>query len=196
MNTHPVKLAFAFLVAIALIAGSFPQTAQAATVCASYYTVQEGDTTPKISHTFGLKWREIADANDLDKVWKPVAGTSLCIPAEGSATTTGTSGSGITTTTSVPSDSKASYSAQAVGKNVNITGSNFTKKESFFVKVRDASQNVGGWIKIGNFKIPKNTTKTQSFQLPDSLRSKLYLDVCLKNAMTDEVLCRTVQHLD
>lgn len=193
MRPHFVKTGFALLLALALVAGSFPHNALAATKCVAYYTVQEGDTTPKISKTFGLKWRKIAKANDLQLAWKPVPGTYLCIPAEES-TASKTSGSGLSTTTSVPSDSNASFSAQAIGNKITITGAGFKNKQVFNVKVRDAKKNVGGWVKVGLFKIPKNTTKTQSYPLPDALRNDLYLDICLKNASTDELICRTVLH--
>jgi LysM repeat protein len=193
MKANYMKLTFALLIALAIVAGSLPRSARAAAKCTAYYTVQEGDTTPRISQTFGLKWREIADANDLERAWKPVPGTYLCIPAEES-TTSGSSGSGLSTTSTVPSDNRASYSAEVAGRKVAISGSNFTKKQVFFVKVRDADQNVGGWLKVGTFRIPKSTTKTQTYQLPDALRDKLYIDVCLKNASTDELICRTVLH--
>jgi hypothetical protein len=193
VKPHFVKTGFALLLALALVASSFPTYVLAATKCVAYYTVKEGDTTPKISKTFGLKWREIANANDLELAWKPVPGTYLCIPAEGS-TTGGTSGSGLSTTTSVPSDSKASFSAQAAGNKITITGAGFKNKQVFNVKVRDADRNAGGWVKVGLFKIPKNTTKTQSYPLPDELRDDLYLYICLKNASTDELICRKVLH--
>lgn len=191
MKNRYLKIAFALFFALALVVGAFPQDAQAAVKCVAYYTVQEGDTTPKISHTFKLKWREIADANDLERAWKPVSGTYLCIP-EGGSSETGSKSSGLSTTTKVPSDSKASFTAQVGGRRVTVNLSDFTKKQVFFVKVRDAAQNVGGWTKIGTFRIPKSTTSSKVFQLPDSLRSKLYIDVCLKNASTDELICRTV----
>jgi LysM repeat protein len=181
------------LIALALLAGSFPANALATTKCVAYYTVQEGDNTPKISKTFGLKWRQIAKANDLELAWKPVPGTYLCIPAEGS-TASGTSGSGLSTTTSVPSDSNASFSAQAVGNKITINAAGFKNKQVFIVKVRNAHQNAGGWLKVGLFKIPKKTAKTESYSLPQSLRDNLYLDICLKNASTDELICRTVLH--
>lgn len=192
MKTKIMKLAFALLVALALVAGSLPRSAQAAVKCVAYYTVQEGDTTPKISQTYGLKWREIADANDLERAWKPVAGTYLCIPEDN--TSKNSTGSGLSTTTSVPSDGKASYTAQAAGRKITINTSNFSKKQVFYVKVRDADQKIGGWTKIGTLRLPKNTTKSQTFTLPDSLRNKMYLDVCLKNASTDELICRTILH--
>ena len=191
MKTHTLKFVFALTIALALVAGAFPQNAQAVVKCVAYYTVQEGDTTPKISKTFGLKWREIADANKLERAWKPVEGTYLCIP-EGGSSKTSSKSSGISTTTTVPSDSKASFTSQVGNRKVTVNLSSFTKKQVFFVKVRDASQNFGGWTKIGTFRVPKNTTASKSYQLPDALRNKLYIDVCLKNASTDELICRTV----
>jgi len=193
VKPHFVKTGFALLLALALVSASFPANVLAATKCIAYYTVQEGDTTPKISKTFGLKWREIANANDLELAWKPVPGTYLCIPAE-SSTAGGTSGSGLSATTSVPSDSNASFSAQVIGNKITITGAGFKNKQVFNLKVRDADQNTGGWVKLGLFKIPKKTTKIQSYPLPSALRDNLYLDICLKNASTDELICRTVLH--
>lgn len=191
MKIHYLKLAVASFIVLALVAAALPHAALAATTCSSYYTVVEGDTTPKISHTFGYKWRDIADANDLDRAWKPVAGTQLCLPA-GSTKVKSSSKAGVTTDTSVPSDSKASFSAQVNRKQVTITASDFTKKQVFFVKIRDANERTGGWTKIGNFKIPKNSAKTQTYQLPQGFRDTAYIDVCLKNASTDELICRTV----
>jgi len=193
VNTNFLKAVFAILIALTFVAGSLPISALAATKCVAYYTVQEDDTTPKVSKTFGLKWREIAKANDLELAWKPVPGTYLCIPAEIS-TAGGISGSGLSATTSVPSDSNASFSAQVIGNKITITGAGFKNKQVFNLKVRDADQNAGGWLKVGLFKIPKKTTKTQSYPLPSALRDNLYLDICLKNASTDELICRTVLH--
>jgi LysM repeat protein len=185
------KIWLVVLFVFVLIAGNTPQNASAATTCRTYYVVQEGDTTPKISHTFDLKWREIADANDLPYTWKPVTGTKLCIPGDESSSSSSSSSS---TSTSFPEDSKASYTAKVVGKNVYITLSNFSKKQAYYVKVRDGTSWIGGWNKIGTVKVPKKTSVTKRYTLPEDLKGAIYIDVCVKNATTDSLVCRTVMH--
>ena len=186
------KIGLVVLFVFVLIAGSFPQNASAATTCRTYYVVQDGDTTPKLSHTFDLKWREIADANELPYTWKPVAGTKLCIPGEESSDSSSSVSS--SPSTSIPEDSNASYSAKVVGKNVYITMSNYSKKQAYYVKVRDGTAWIGGWEKIGTVKVPKKTTVSKRFTLPQDLKGAIYIDVCLKNATTDSLVCRTVLH--
>ena len=186
------KIGLVALFVFVLLAGSAPQNASAATTCRTYYIVQDGDTTPKISHTFDLKWREIADANELPYTWKPVAGTKLCIPGEESSDNSSSVSS--SPSTSIPEDNKANYSAKVVGKNVYITMSNFSKKQAYYVKVRDGTSWIGGWEKIGTVKVPKKTTVSKRFTLPQDLKGAIYIDVCLKNATTDSLVCRTVLH--
>jgi len=203
MKTRYLKIALFVLITMAFVAGALPQKAVAAQ-CVDYYTVREGDTTPKISQTYGLKWREIADPNGLPRYWKPVEGTELCIPPGGdtssSSSTTTTSSSTTSSTTlssgtSVPGYTNAIFTAGVVGNKVTVNGSNFPKKASFFVKVRDGNARIGGWEKLGTFNIPKKTNKQQTYTLPKDLKGSIYIDVCLKNASTDELVCRKVLHL-
>jgi len=37
--------------------------------------------------------------------------------------------------------------------------------------------------------------KIGSYELPKDLRSAVYLQVCLKNGTTDNVVCRTTRHI-
>jgi hypothetical protein len=171
-------LAISALLVAAIFAAALPQPARAAT-CARYYTVKEGDTTPKIAHTFDLKWGVIAKANKLNYPYKLKAGQVLCIPGEASTESTGES---------------ISYKVVARGSTVTVTVTNPPNKRAYYVRVRDVSAGAGDWFKIGKFKVKKNETNTAVFSIPKELRTKLYLQVCLKNATTDELTCRTALH--
>jgi LysM repeat protein len=63
-----------------VIASALPYPAIAKTPCDSYYKVKEGDSSSKIAHTFDLKWKEIALANNIKDPSKLKVGLVLCIP--------------------------------------------------------------------------------------------------------------------
>ena len=159
---------------LAVIASALPHPAIAKTPCDSYYKVKEGDTSSKIAHTFGLKWKEIALANNIKDPSKLKVGQVLCIPPKAYTTET--------------------IFVTVIGRRVQITASGFTTKNLFYVKVRDGSVGLGGWYKIGVFKIDKNKKVTETYVLPKELSQAQLVTVCLKNATTDELLCRTVVH--
>lgn len=197
------KLIFGLLMALALVAATFPQPAFAqAVTCRTYYIVKEGDTTPYIAHTFGLKWIQIAAANKLEKGEKPAVGARLCIPPEDfKADTTG----GTRNTRdddddrpsnrrrNVPeSDPRAQISASASGGRIHITLARFEEDHEYRVKVRDASVGVGGWKTLGRITVDDDDRQTYSYDIPDELEDVLYLSVCLKDQRTDELICRVV----
>jgi len=159
---------------LAVMATALPQPALAKTPCDYYYKVKDGDTTPKIAHTFGLKWKEIALANNIKDPSKLKVGQILCIPPKAYTTET--------------------TFVTVIGRRIQITASGFSTKNVFYVKVRDGSVGLGGWYKIGTFKIDKNKKVTDTYSLPKELSHALYVTVCLKNATTDELICRTVVH--
>lgn len=181
-------LAISIFAAIALLMAFLPQPAQAAT-CVAYYVVKEGDTTPYIAHTFGLKWGEIADANDLEAGDKLVVGTRLCIPPTDSGTSPATGGG---TSTYLPeTDSKARFSVTISGNKMFLNLSKFSINHVYLVKVRDAQVGVGGWEKLEKIKIKKTTTYNLVINVPKDLRDTLFLSVCLKDQTSDELVCRT-----
>lgn len=171
-----ISLALALTWALAAL----PQPVQAVT-CARYHIVKAGDTTSSIAHTYKLKWREIAQANNLTYPYNLKVGQKLCIP----------------TTSAIPTAAavadRLKMSARAVGSTVTISVTS-SEKAAFYVRVRDAGVGVGGWFKLGILRAKKNTQTSLSFTLPKELRDKLYLQVCLKNGTTDELACRTVIH--
>lgn len=177
---------------LALLAVAVPQSVQAATTCRAYYTVKDGDTTPYISHTYNLKWRDIANANDLDLEDKLTVGQRLCIPPESASTKEETTSStGNKTKVRVPeTDANAVVLVSITGKRIGLTTRRFSENHTYLVKVRDAYTSIGGWYKIENINIKKSTTQNFNFNVPKDLRTTSILSVCLKDLYSDELVCR------
>ncbi len=179
---HFARLAVMALVALTLLVGSLPQTAQAASApCVTYYTFKKGDTTASVAHTFDLAWWEIGLANNMKYPYKPTVGQRLCIPSKGWAESQ--------TTVS------GNLSASAKGSQVSVVASAFTARYLWVVKVKDTTGQVPGDFKIGRMVIPKTTTVKGTFPLPTQLRKSTYLTVCLKNQTTDEKICKNIIHV-
>lgn len=178
---------------LALFAAIIPQSVQAASTCRAYYTVKKGDTTPYISHTYNLKWRDIAGANDMDPGDKLTVGQVLCIPPESASTkdeSTSTT-SGNKTKVRVPdTDQKAVVLVSIAGKRIGLTTRKFSVNHTYLVKARDATKSIDGWYKIEVIRVKKSTTQNFNFNIPKDLRSTLQLSVCLKDMYTDELICR------
>lgn len=167
---------------LALVAAAAPKPAMAAVECVTYHIAKKSDTTSFIAHTYGLKWKEIALANKLKEPYRFKDGQLLCIPAAGAIDTEG----------DYPTTAKAVLSAYTKGGKLYLTLSGVSRKSVFVVKVRDAFLDAGGYTKLGNLKIEKNDKVSESYTLPKSLYDKDFLDVCVKNSSTDELVCRTI----
>ena len=170
-------LAIGLALVLSMVAAALPQPAEAAVVCASYYTVKAGDTTVSIAQAFGMKWRKIAEANKLTYPYNLKVGQKLCIPDVNASTS-----------------ESGTVSVVVRGMNVTVTASKFTARSVFYIKARAGTASVGGWYKLGMLKVNKNTTKTVLYTLPTALKTTSLITVCLKEATTDELICRTVVH--
>jgi len=190
---RPGKLTLGATLVLAMLATFLPQSALAATTCASYYTVASGDTTPYISQRFGFKWKDIAKANDMTPEDKPSAGQVLCIPPLSKSTkessTSGSSNTGVKV--NQPEDeSSAVFSVSINGRRVYTTLSNFNDDHVYLVKVRDAKIGIDGWYKLGRISIISDSSQSFSFPIPTDLRNTLNLSVCFKDQTTNELVCR------
>jgi LysM repeat protein len=180
------RLSVAVVLVLTLFLAAIPQPAQAAT-CRTYHYVREGDTIVSIAKTYGLKWREIADANNLDYPYDLDVGDRLCIPPKDTDDDDDDE--------NTDDDVEFRYSVSATHSAISITVSGLNiKKAAFNVRVRNASTGVGGWVKLGRLKAEKKETTKMVFSVPAEFRSTLYLSVCLKNLTTDELTCKTVIH--
>lgn len=181
--TRPLRLPqvlLSLLLALAVALAVFPARASAATVtCTAYYTIQKDDTTSKIAKTFNLKWKQIAVANKMTYPYKLTPGKVLCIPPKDFSVDPSTSPGAVLKVTTV-------------NNRLTVTVSNTTARRSYYVRVREVSNSVGGWYKLGSLRVPKNTVVIHNYNLPSKLSGAIYLEVCLKDATTDERICRTV----
>jgi LysM repeat protein len=187
------RLAISAGLSMALLAAVLPQPAQAATTCRAYYTVRNGDTTPYISQTFNLKWRDIAKANDMAPTDKLTVGQRLCIPPESASTKSETSSTagGNKTKVQVPeTDKKAVVLISISAGRIGLTTKSFSVDHTYLVKARDANTGVGGWYKIDVITVKKSKTQNFDFNIPSDLRSTSKLSICLKDIYTDELICR------
>jgi hypothetical protein len=181
--TPLLRIALSASLALVIVLAAIPQPAQAAQVCQTYYTVREGDTTPFIAHTFNLKWRDIANANDMKVGERPVTGQYLCIPPETVSTRVQVQPEG---------DQRAVISATISGSRIYLSLSKFKGEHVYLVKARSADQSVGGWYKLGKTTVEKNKTYNLSWTIPSDLSNVHVISVCLKDMMTDELICQNV----
>ena len=184
MRFHPLPFlrhAFAVLILLSMILGAFPRQAQAAT-CDTYHTVKSGDTKSRIAQLYKVKWREIADANDMDDSDDLVIGERLCIPF-----------SAEDEEDKANPDLRMRISLAHTTVTVTVSGLS-DKKAVFLVRMRDATVGVGGWQTLGRLKAKKSSTSKVTFPIPREFRNTLYLRVCIKNSSTDELTCQVALH--
>jgi LysM repeat protein len=172
---HILRLGLSVLLVLVVAAAALPQTAKAAS-CKVYHTVQKGDKTGTIARMYGVKWIEIAAANDLERPTKLVIGDQLCIPFKHSVSL------------------KNSIVVTNVNNLIKIKASDFKENGKYYVRVRDITSGAGKWYKIGTFKALRNKTVWGKYLLPKELKSSIYFEVCLKNATNNEVVCKNVRH--
>lgn len=183
--TKPTRVLIILLI-LALMAVSLPQPAKAAT-CAKAYTVKSGDTLSKIAFDYGVTVEAIAAENNLKSPYLLVIGQTLCLPSSASSgTSTSTSSSSTGTSTSTQ---KNLITIVDFSKRIGLELSNFPKKTVYYVKVNDAGRRNYVWYRLGTVKTNSSGAAQVSFKLPDKMRNKSTVAVCLKNALTDAVYC-------
>jgi hypothetical protein len=160
----------------ALLAGIFaalqPAPAQAA-LCAAYHVVVKGETLKSIAKYYGVNYKVLAKENDLNVNEPLVKGDKLCIPKGGLG------------------EPNMNLTITAKGGKVFISVSSLTREDKYLAKVREGDS--GPWTNLGRFSSGvKGTVKQISYLLPDKLKKKLYLTVCLKNLSTNALTCRPV----
>ena len=194
---RPGKLAFSAILVLAMLAAFLPQTALAATTCQSYHTFRSGDTTPSISQFFGLKWKDIAAANNMKPNEKPSLGQVLCIPPlSESKKATSTSNTTFSKGVFLPaSESGAVFTVRINRHQINTTLANFSYFHIYEVKVRDARTAIGGWYHLGKIKVITLTRQSFSFEVPKDLIRTTHLSVCFKDQISGDLVCRNALNL-
>ena len=77
---HSVSLLVALLLLLGMFLSPLP-SAKAAANCATQHQVKAGETLAKIGRLYGVKWTDIAQANNLTNPDHIYVGQTLCIPA-------------------------------------------------------------------------------------------------------------------
>lgn len=187
------KLVFSALLLLALLAAALPQAAhaQTQTICRTYHLVREGNTKPFIANTYGVKWKEIAAANDLNVEAKPEVGSQLCIPEVSNDEEKDVVTRGPKKLVSQPDDeSRAIIEITTSGGQIRIHTDNFNNDHVYLAKAR-AADGTSGWYRLGIISVPEDDSKNSSFNIPQDLRSESGFHVCLKDQTTDELVCRS-----
>lgn len=94
--------------------------------------------------------------------------------------------------TQAATEDTGSFTASIQNGKIVVSLSGFTNKHVMLVKVRDATQGVGGWKNLGKLKIAKNASLSKNFAIPKSLATTMYLNVCVKDQSTDTLTCKAV----
>ncbi len=172
---------FVTLTTILLLFSVAPTSAAAQSRCQDTYTVQYGDYLIKIAAEYeGVNFLDIARENDLEAPYTLTFGQKLCIPKK---TASGSSGG---TTTSITS---SNFSLRKQGSKLRLSVEDLQRNEIYFVKVDDARKSGLEWFKVGLLTTDRNREGEGTYSLPDKLASATALTVCLKNVVTDDVIC-------
>jgi len=185
-NAGLIAKAFSILIVLALLVSVVPQPAQAAptATCSKMYTVATGDTLSKIALQFNVTVQALADANNLKEPYVIVVGQSLCIP--GTPPTGGTTSSGSTS-------KGPDFTVTRDGNRITVKLVNLTPKRPYIVKVGYDLRPSTIMTKLGTVRTNKTGAGQKSFQAPKGLRNLTEYGMCLKDQVTDAVMCKTIK---
>jgi LysM repeat protein len=197
MRTGKYVKIITFILMLSLFANGLPSGIAVASVlsdatCSQKYTVQSGDTLIKIATQYKVNWLDIAKINNLKAPYTIYIGQILCIPTTGASIVGKNTNGGITTT----SRGKApDFSATRIDRNkLIIQTANFPQNSFYYVKVRSGSGVLSDhWTKISMLRTRKDSSASYIFNLPNEFRKHSTVVVCLKNAVTDGVICRSAR---
>lgn len=172
---HPILVSLILMLSIM----AQPEAAYAER-CSTYHWVQLGQTTAYIAHTYGFKWREIAEYNGLNVQDELEPGTRLCIPPVDK-----------TEKPKLPkSEPAAQISVFVNGDRVYITVDDYGEAHEYRVKARSTKAGVGGWHNLGMMIVLEKAAQNYIFDLPGALRDLPTVNICLKDLVNNELICR------
>lgn len=177
---------FSVMLVLAVLAVTLFQTSAikpaSAATCVKYHVVQAGDTLSNLAQTYGLKTEDLASANNLTSPYVIYIGQSLCIPASTTVTT------GTTTTTTTSTSKKPTLLILNFTRKVYIQVTNFPKNTTYYVRAGNRAE----WVRIGRLRTNKDGKATDVFNVPAVIDRTSNLDICLKNVLTEVVVCQTI----
>jgi hypothetical protein len=170
-------LTLSMLIVLSILAAALPRAAQAAgpaADCSNVYVVKAGDSLYGIARRYYTTASRLANYNELKWPYTLEAGDEVCIPK---------------VTFSNPN---AVWTATLTDTGLQLEGTGFKKQYAYFVRVRE--NDTAPWYKLGKFQTTKEgaVEEDESFDLPRSLDGVPVLNVCLKDQITDGVICKQV----
>lgn len=163
------------ILVLSLLLAALPQAVQAMSIdatCKKSYVVKPGESIYRIAREKEVSVYKLAKANNLESPYRVTAGMTLCIPEEPQ-----------------PS-SKFTWTATYSGDQIKINGSDFKKHHPFFVKVRENDTSI--WYKLGKTTSDRTGDMSTKQNVPKNLSKAPMLSVCLKDGVTDYLVCKTV----
>lgn len=174
----------AILLCLALLVGM--ARAQSPSACLDRFLVRPGDSLTGIANIYGFDWRVIAELNDLRSPYDLYAGQWLCLPAK----------VGAEAAASTPHPSRVPrWTARISGKWVEIQIYNFPARNAYVVKAAGSQAQPDEPVyKLGTLRTKKGGDLLARFPLPEELREIAQIEICLKNATTDELACQVASN--
>lgn len=184
--TSPSRLTriFSFLVVLAFLVSALPEPALAANnaaTCGKTYTVVAGDTLTSIAAKYNTTVQILAQLNDLKEPYVLSIGQKLCLPA----------GATTTTTSSTSTSKKLDFNVARNGTRITVDVAGGPSKANYRVSVGTDRRTAKGWSRIGRIHVSSSKGRGV-FGLPQSLRDEPSYILCLKNMVSDAMLCRRV----
>lgn len=176
-STRWLQISVSLLLILAVFTAMLPQPARAAasepnSTCAKTHTVKEGETLRRIARDHNVILNRLAKANNLTRPYNLTVGQVLCIPADPTVTGAG------------------KFSVTFSNGKVRLEGTGFKKTYPFVVRVRE--NDTSKWFKLGTTQSDKNGKLSVSFNAPKELLNKASIIVCLKDGVTDGLVCKKV----
>lgn len=150
--------------------------------CSKYHVVQAGDSLSGLAQTYGVKLEDLAAANNLTSPYVIYIGQSLCIPAT-TTVSTGTSGTTTTSTSKKPTLLIINYT-----RKVFVEVTNFPKNTTYYVRAGNRNE----WVRIGRLRTNKDGKASDIFRLPAPISKFSPVTICLKNVITEVIVCQTI----
>lgn len=180
-----LRLALVALIAGLALPGEVGQAASnSGTGCLDHFLVRPGDSLTRIASFYGFDWRVLANLNALQPPYALYAGQWICLPAVVGAEEAAAS----TFPARLPT-----FSARASGGWVQIATHNFPVRSGYVVKMADDRVPYGYiWFKLGTLRTRSSSEVTASFRIPPGLKDTPQLRVCLKNTLSNNLMCLTI----
>jgi LysM repeat protein len=187
-NRRVALIVISVMMVLALIAVTLPQRQANAEVlavtCSTYHSVVSGETLSSIALKYNVTVQELATANDLTEPYQIYVGQRLCIPGSTVVATPGATGTATKGPTFTIKETKDPFTYE-------IATVGYPVKTPFYIRITRSDNNPPITTKLGTMKTNKSGVAKRNVRLPRQYRDAPVLTICLKNALTDGVQCKS-----